>query len=758
MCIRFFIFFLFSLVSFFSQAQILEQFTPFKEVELRGMVTDDNGVVYAATTGGVYVSNDNGDNWILNNTGLSIVENELIPISNTGNGIWYLNSKLFFANRTGVLFQLIDGRWENVLTEYLVFDIDFFDDRYFFAGKHHNTVGFGFSIYEVVDMESEPSHFRSQGSTFFNFAHPITNVGDALVFATNSEIALYDGEEFRSISHPEGFTAVHVAGTASDNIFMGVFSFFLPSATFPLQNFFKYDGVSWTEEQVTPGNPFFARSVFELNGEIYTAGIDQGVSLESVLVKNEELLLLSTWEPTTGYTEGHAPVVQQITETANGNFLYHGVDFIRHSTSTMGNANTLKESGIFNGSVEQLAFFQDKFYFIDGDKKIQAVDAEGNSLGVIPANKNQNFFHVGQADQRFIALSGTHHDSRLTVLSQKASEQNLRLDEFSLFGAKDLRSDPVGVSNGKIDLVDSDISTEKPFKYFVIDIDNKTVSQPSMPNPDTTKIDRVHRAGGYTFAVSSYVEHSYDRDGGSASATYYGYPWAVYFKSHLGFWREFSPDIELSVQTGQFYGLEEDADGNVFLFSYVFDYRTSTRETQLYQFNYEIGKFEFVRSYSLRLRDIAYANGKWFALESGTTPYTSTNLIEWKPMNLSGLPEAAEIVKFMLLGDALFCSTDGNGVFYQQSSGTGIQDKAQDLGITFSLFPNPAQDAITVSSNGWNFNQIDIYGVSGRLEKSVLFDNATNKREVTVNDLPVGAYVLKISGEQGAVARQFIKN
>lgn len=72
------------------------------------------------------------------------------------------------------------------------------------------------------------------------------------------------------------------------------------------------------------------------------------------------------------------------------------------------------------------------------------------------------------------------------------------------------------------------------------------------------------------------------------------------------------------------------------------------------------------------------------------------------------------------------------------------------------LFPNPANETISIKQSEAKITEIIIYSIKGELIKSIdrnLFDS-----DIEVTDLVRGTYILKINSEKGSVIKQFVKN
>jgi Secretion system C-terminal sorting domain len=87
----------------------------------------------------------------------------------------------------------------------------------------------------------------------------------------------------------------------------------------------------------------------------------------------------------------------------------------------------------------------------------------------------------------------------------------------------------------------------------------------------------------------------------------------------------------------------------------------------------------------------------------------------------------------------------------------GVEEIASNE-ISYSVYPNPANNLITVSSKeSSSINAITISDINGRTIKSQTFDgNATI--EMNVSDLSKGMYLMKIASENGTSIQKIMKN
>ncbi|MBD3583872.1 T9SS-dependent choice-of-anchor J family protein [Flavobacterium selenitireducens] len=89
------------------------------------------------------------------------------------------------------------------------------------------------------------------------------------------------------------------------------------------------------------------------------------------------------------------------------------------------------------------------------------------------------------------------------------------------------------------------------------------------------------------------------------------------------------------------------------------------------------------------------------------------------------------------------------------SSNLGVNDV---LASKFSVFPNPANNFVTVSStDAIAVNQISITDLNGRVVKQNSFDNVSEAR-VNVSDLSAGVYMMNIATPEGVAVKKIVRN
>jgi hypothetical protein len=89
---------------------------------------------------------------------------------------------------------------------------------------------------------------------------------------------------------------------------------------------------------------------------------------------------------------------------------------------------------------------------------------------------------------------------------------------------------------------------------------------------------------------------------------------------------------------------------------------------------------------------------------------------------------------------------------------TAVLGLNEVLASSFSTFPNPANDVITLTnSESTTVNSISISDINGRTVKTI---NVENVSEVQINvaDLNAGVYFMNINSEAGKAVKKFIKS
>jgi hypothetical protein len=195
-----------------------------------------------------------------------------------------------------------------------------------------------------------------------------------------------------------------------------------------------------------------------------------------------------------------------------------------------------------------------------------------------------------------------------------------------------------------------------------------------------------------------------------------------------------------------------------------YTYYDST-EFILYDFNYSIGdtinncKFNSNNSYYLQDIDSVLLNNNEYR-----TKYiiSESELIEGIG-NLKGLFWSCGSTNVSNFSPSLICFSVNNSqnlINFTSISGecllpTGIHDKTNKKNNkSFSIFPNPATDKITISSGQFAKNEnIEIYNSLGSLVKNIPLPPSKGDREavsetsIDISTFPKGMYVVKVGSE-----------
>lgn len=74
---------------------------------------------------------------------------------------------------------------------------------------------------------------------------------------------------------------------------------------------------------------------------------------------------------------------------------------------------------------------------------------------------------------------------------------------------------------------------------------------------------------------------------------------------------------------------------------------------------------------------------------------------------------------------------------------------------TISVYPNPANDIVTISSSDVVFNNIEMTDLNGRVVKNLSPGGVSNS-EISIVDLASGIYLLKINSNNGTITKKLI--
>ncbi|PJC62190.1 MAG: hypothetical protein CO022_05855, partial [Flavobacteriales bacterium CG_4_9_14_0_2_um_filter_32_27] len=92
-----------------------------------------------------------------------------------------------------------------------------------------------------------------------------------------------------------------------------------------------------------------------------------------------------------------------------------------------------------------------------------------------------------------------------------------------------------------------------------------------------------------------------------------------------------------------------------------------------------------------------------------------------------------------------------DSVYYNSTVGITEQNSTALL-----IYPNPANDFITIENTIMAIDEIVIYDITGKTIKTIL--PKTNTTKVNVSDLSDGVYFIKISNNKQSITKKIIKN
>ena len=73
----------------------------------------------------------------------------------------------------------------------------------------------------------------------------------------------------------------------------------------------------------------------------------------------------------------------------------------------------------------------------------------------------------------------------------------------------------------------------------------------------------------------------------------------------------------------------------------------------------------------------------------------------------------------------------------------------------FSVYPNPANDRVTISSTKSALDKVEMTDLNGRVVKNLTLGGVSNS-EISITDLAAGIYLLKINSENGTITKKLI--
>jgi photosystem II stability/assembly factor-like uncharacterized protein len=76
----------------------------------------------------------------------------------------------------------------------------------------------------------------------------------------------------------------------------------------------------------------------------------------------------------------------------------------------------------------------------------------------------------------------------------------------------------------------------------------------------------------------------------------------------------------------------------------------------------------------------------------------------------------------------------------------------------FTLYPNPANDIVTIETNQTPIKKIELFDIQGRLITSEVMSTITTQHQIYISQLVNGTYFIKLTTEDGAQNMKLLKN
>jgi len=88
---------------------------------------------------------------------------------------------------------------------------------------------------------------------------------------------------------------------------------------------------------------------------------------------------------------------------------------------------------------------------------------------------------------------------------------------------------------------------------------------------------------------------------------------------------------------------------------------------------------------------------------------------------------------------------------------TATSSTADFLASKLSVFPNPANDVVTITNNAnLLINAVQVNDINGRTVKTVKLD-AVSEAQVNVSELNAGVYFMNITTNEGVSTKKIVK-
>ncbi len=88
------------------------------------------------------------------------------------------------------------------------------------------------------------------------------------------------------------------------------------------------------------------------------------------------------------------------------------------------------------------------------------------------------------------------------------------------------------------------------------------------------------------------------------------------------------------------------------------------------------------------------------------------------------------------------------------NAANGIDENTED--VQFEIYPNPANDIISIVQNGNKMNALKVINIQGQEVINPTVNSTEDKISISVKDLPKGIYFMKLNNNKGITYKKFV--
>jgi len=727
--------FIFSILCFNVYAQInWSQFQFLKQVEINDFISLENGRVYLATNGGVYISDDAGEDWTLINEGFEF-SRKFLPRSNSVLELVETTYGIIARIDNGTLFLNENDSWRPILETYKCLDVEELNGEiYFIADTVKYTGYYSYSLFRMANIDAEPTEISYYERAFFG-KDILSKAGENLVVISVDTIQLFDGTSFENIGNGE-ITPTRIIGKASDDLWAIDWTFFGPNSLFQLKNLYHYDGVQWEEvRQLETNNVFFGINMFYFEDVLHVYGIDQSTMTVHLYALEEVPVLGFVWKELKGFSEGVPPPVKGIAEASDIDYLYIGNNFIRHSITNLGFANEHRESNIFNGTVSNIALDDQNLFFIQ-NRQLNTINRESGEIEKsLEVADNNNFYNLHKINNDVVAIKNLSWEDSAVFYIKSAQNADWEVFEVNTIGQLYQINGYFEGGFGFNTFWEAKTGRVHQFEY---NKSSNEIKEITLHPEDTMLIRKYYRENTTIVALLEplFVRNNYAQrlDMKLGYSTDDGLSWTTVTPRYVKYDSLLSSEVDIfqKVDTIIVQRMTENISANTIAYQFLY-FDKNTLELK-----------EYSQSMPHRVKNIHLVDGVWYGTLNGIFSY-SNNLTDWVSYGTNGMPEGATTLSYAFSDDEVWCSTDGNGIFYGMALKTGIDEPEVSKG--FLLYPNPTHDYVTLESFS-KFKKLEIIDLTGKLVRSYTFSVLQNSVKLDNLNLSSGIYLVTITDER----------